>query len=47
MTMSNLLAVGFGDQLWSGSPFYVWQIPVVILLVVLIIVWIQYRKKQM
>ena len=38
---------GFMSPLWEDSIFYVWQIPVVIALVGLIIFWVQYRKKQM
>ncbi len=45
MAFSTLLA-GFWDPIGS-TPFYYWQIPVVILLVVIIVFWMRYRKKQM
>ena len=46
MAISNLLALGLWDPILGGY-LSVWHIPVIIILVVLIIFWIQYRKKQM
>ena len=51
VTLAGLAATlggcGFMSPLWEDSIFYVWQIPVVLILVALIIFWMQYRKKQM
>ena len=45
MAFSTLLA-GLMDPI-GDTMFFYWQIPVVILLVVIIVFWMRYRKKQM
>ncbi len=41
MELPTMLAAGFGDYVtW-------WQIPLVIVLVLLIIFWVWYRRRQM
>ena len=37
----------FAQPLWEDSVFERWQVVALLLLVVLIILWVQYRKKQM
>ena len=44
--MLAMLAEGFFSKPLFG-PFYVWQVPVVLALVALIIFWKIYRSKQM
>jgi hypothetical protein len=45
MMVSNLLALDIFAPV--VGPIVVWQIPVILILIVLIVFWLQYRKKQM
>lgn len=47
--LSNAILADFLDKTLP-SPFsflYLWQLPVIVLLIAIIIFWVMYRRKQM